>query len=330
MAFLDNSGDIVLDAVLTDLGRRRMAQGNFKIVKFALGDDEIDYTLYVLNTGSAYTDLEILQTPVFEAFTQTNANINYGLLSFTRNDLLYLPELKINDKVKSTCQATGSVYYLATNNETATKLSTVFGDSKYRLESSQLSDNAIFIESGLDTTDLKGTSTNRSTYIVGTNLLDQSYQVYADNRFVRGICGNSPGGYFRNSSAGALEMNMFPLQASVPISATPVLDNYSTYVANGVSDLIYFYDTATADTDLSAISGPRGTVTVLNFIADSELAAVSTGVRSTKFSLFGAIDQTPFGGSDKYDYIDTVVYVIGTSTTAQLQLPIRIIRYAGT
>ena len=29
MAFLDNSGDIILDAVLTDAGRQRMAQGNF-------------------------------------------------------------------------------------------------------------------------------------------------------------------------------------------------------------------------------------------------------------------------------------------------------------
>ena len=38
MAFLDNSGDIILDAVLTDEGRRRLALGNgsFNIAKFAL------------------------------------------------------------------------------------------------------------------------------------------------------------------------------------------------------------------------------------------------------------------------------------------------------
>ena len=45
MAFLDNSGDIILDAVLTDLGRKRLAEGNFRITQFALGDDEIDYSL---------------------------------------------------------------------------------------------------------------------------------------------------------------------------------------------------------------------------------------------------------------------------------------------
>ena len=63
MAFLDNSGDIILDAVLTETGRRKMAAGTFKITKFALGDDEINYALYDLNhpSGSAYADLEILQ-----------------------------------------------------------------------------------------------------------------------------------------------------------------------------------------------------------------------------------------------------------------------------
>ena len=76
MAFLDNSGDIILDAVLTDTGRMRMAKGDgsFKIVKFALGDDEIDYSLYNKDhsSGSAYYDLEILQTPILEAFTDTS------------------------------------------------------------------------------------------------------------------------------------------------------------------------------------------------------------------------------------------------------------------
>ena len=47
MAFLDNSGDIILDAVLTDTGRMRLAKGDgsFNITKFALSDDEIDYML---------------------------------------------------------------------------------------------------------------------------------------------------------------------------------------------------------------------------------------------------------------------------------------------
>ena len=73
MGFLDNSGDIILDAVLTDHGRKVLSRGDgsFQIVKFAVGDEEIDYALYdSTNTnGSAYYDIEILQTPILEAFT---------------------------------------------------------------------------------------------------------------------------------------------------------------------------------------------------------------------------------------------------------------------
>ena len=56
MGFLDNSGDIILDAVLTDLGRKRLAEGSFSISRFALGDEEINYALYNKNhpRGSAY------------------------------------------------------------------------------------------------------------------------------------------------------------------------------------------------------------------------------------------------------------------------------------
>ena len=85
MAFLDNSGDIILDAVLTDTGRLRLAQGDgsFKITKFALGDDEINYNNYDKDhaSGSAYYDLQILQTPVLEAFTNNTANLNSKLMS---------------------------------------------------------------------------------------------------------------------------------------------------------------------------------------------------------------------------------------------------------
>ena len=107
MAFLDNTGDIVLDAVLTDAGRKRLAQGDgsFRIVKFAFGDDEVDYTLYRNSnsvagrhpSGSAYYDLNILQTPVLEAFTNNTSMMKSKLVTYSRNDLLYLPVVKLND-----------------------------------------------------------------------------------------------------------------------------------------------------------------------------------------------------------------------------------------
>ena len=100
MAFLDNSGDIILDAVLTDTGRMRLAQGDgsFKITKFALGDDEINYGLYDKShlSGSAYYDLQVLQSPVFEAFTNNTSNLNSKLMSISRTNILYMPMLKLN------------------------------------------------------------------------------------------------------------------------------------------------------------------------------------------------------------------------------------------
>ena len=44
MAFLDNSGDIILDAVLTDTGRFRLAKGDgsFRISKFAIAFFTLD------------------------------------------------------------------------------------------------------------------------------------------------------------------------------------------------------------------------------------------------------------------------------------------------
>ena len=92
MAFLDNSGDIILDAVLTDLGRKRLAEGNYQITKFAIGDDEIDYGLYNLNhpSGSAYYDLEILQTPVFEAFTNNTSVLKSNLMTLNRLSLIHI------------------------------------------------------------------------------------------------------------------------------------------------------------------------------------------------------------------------------------------------
>ena len=109
MGFLDNSGDIVLDAVLTDTGRMRLAKGDgsFKISKFALADDEINYGIYdkAHASGSAYYDLEILQTPVLEAFTNNTSCVKHRLLSISRTNLLYLPVIEIN-AAGSAAQAT--------------------------------------------------------------------------------------------------------------------------------------------------------------------------------------------------------------------------------
>ena len=338
MAFLDNSGDIILDAVLTDLGRSSMARGTFRVTKYALGDDEIDYSLYNVNTASAYTDLEILQTPVFEAHTKGNsANINYGLTSHTRLDLLYLPELKVNKKNTSFANPTGSMYHLAVNTETVNKLITAptatnvtFGSSKYVLTSGQHSDTMLVVESGLDTEDVSGDATNRGSYILANNLLDNSFNLYYDARFISTAMSAPPTSYFKNNTSGLPLINLQPLLSVTATSATPSLENYSTTNLRGIPNMMVENPTVPVS-NYSSIAGPRGSVMATNFNVLNELATNSTGTRSRKYSLYGSVSQALFGGSgDLYDYIDTTVYLVGATSTATIQLPLRIIRYAGT
>jgi hypothetical protein len=99
MSFLDNSGDIILDAVITDAGRKRMAEGKFSITKYAFGDEEINYALFndAHPSGSAFYDLQIMQTPIFEAFTNNTSTMSSKLMTLYDNNYLYLPVLRLNE-----------------------------------------------------------------------------------------------------------------------------------------------------------------------------------------------------------------------------------------
>ena len=334
MAFLDNSGDIILDAVLTEGGRNRMATGNFRITKFALGDDGINYALYNPNTGSAYTDLEILQTPVLEATTQTNANITYGLLSISRNDMLYLPRLKINELVENAAADFNNVFYLAVNSETAEALegTSATANPKYVLRAQASTGTKIIIESGLDgaaNDGITGTRENQLNYLTNLNLDDDTFSVYVDNRFLVGVLGPvaSRTTKFTNQPSGQRDVNL-PLGPSTGRAMTQGLLNYSTYSVIGVRNQVYYTGTSTAATTVSAIDGPRSRVVALNFAVDTGLTSVSSGARSSKYSLYGSIGQDLFGDGNTYDYIDVLVYVVGTRSAAQYQLPIRVTRRA--
>ena len=122
MAFLDNSGDIILDAVLTDHGRKVLAKGDgsFQITKFALGDEEINYTLYNSThaSGSAYYDIEILQTPCLESFTDNAASVKSKLISYDSLNLLYLPVIKVNQLNVASKMHTSGAFIVAVDQET--------------------------------------------------------------------------------------------------------------------------------------------------------------------------------------------------------------------
>ena len=206
MACLDNSGDIILDVVLSDHGRKILAKGDgsFQITKFALGDEEVDYSLYNSShaSGSAYYDLEILQIPVLEAFTNNASSMKTKLSSFQDLNLLYLPVVKINENLSHTKRhsngsgdATNS-YLVAVDRETegtdnagtsaavgidssgAHVNGILFGAS---FESSQ----TIRLDQGIDSSEL---SPKQSSLML--NLIEDVYIIQIDNRLGRIVDNN--------------------------------------------------------------------------------------------------------------------------------------------
>ncbi len=100
MGYLDNSS-ITVDAILTKKGRELLAKndGSFNITSFALGDDEIDYSLYNENhpNGSQYSGEAIENMPILEAFPDENNIMRHKLISLNRN-ITKIPVLDITNQ----------------------------------------------------------------------------------------------------------------------------------------------------------------------------------------------------------------------------------------
>ena len=111
MAYIDNQ-TITVDAILTKKGRELLAQnGNLNITSFALADDEIDYTLYQPNhpNGSAFYDIAIRNTPIFEPVSDETQVMKYKLVSLNQG-VTSIPVISIaQDKISVTRDYTGDI-----------------------------------------------------------------------------------------------------------------------------------------------------------------------------------------------------------------------------
>lgn len=122
MGYLDHStNNIILDAVLTDYGRSKLASaglstngnGGFVISKYALGDDEIDYTIIKKYGRTVGKEKIEKNTPIFEALTNESIALKYKLVGLSSSGaLLQTTRLPIIDVVPSTSTASLS----STNN----------------------------------------------------------------------------------------------------------------------------------------------------------------------------------------------------------------------
>ena len=340
MAFLDNSGDIILDAVLTDTGRFRMARGDFRISKFALGDDEVDYSLYNKNhpSGSAYYDLEILRTPVMEAFTNNTSTMKSKLLTITRTNILHMPILKLLDggntttgaeltdpvqksKTNSGTGATGG--YIITCTEETSRLVTTVREKGVILGhvdpiSAASDQNAtIIIERGLDTTKIS------PAIQMPASLQETQFIVELDHRLGRLVdaAGTEiPVSFIDDDQIASYYLSQNTVGAGNRPVVRPPLDN-DTLAGDGINN-----DTKSEH----RIRGPRDRVVDFSiapsinlrtstFLFDRLGTSNNTATASTMGGVFGS------GGSTLL-VIDSIVRVTSATTSYAIDVPIRFVR----
>tara|TARA_R110000787_G_scaffold99506_1_gene204097 strand:+ start:2089 stop:3150 length:1062 start_codon:yes stop_codon:yes gene_type:complete len=353
MAYNDTSDSIIINATLTEKGKKLLSRGRFKVAKFALGDDEIDYSLYRPDTrDEADYFPALLNTKIFEAYKNKNKNIQFGLDSHDSGilylstevieelepnlhaNLEYLPVLKLNNKLSYSPTLRDDRYYVSVNDETTRKVIESVTSFKF-LQANNYDTVKIVVESGIDQSPIPPTITNRQEKIIKTFLLDKDFYVYADNRFVSTVVGIQQSSEFLNFTSGEKIINFSTGKESVAISLESEFEYFATYPLKTIQNLLFDEEATTPDTrsyKYSALPGPRGSVSALNIKVDNELKVNSTGTRDSRFTDYGTIDNYLFSEmtTSKFDYIDTTIYLVGGTTNARLQVPIRIIRYAGT
>jgi len=307
MAFLDNSGDIILDAVLTDTGRLRLARGDgsFRIAKFALGDDEIDYGKYDSTnlSGTAYYDLEIMKTPVFEAFTNNTSTMQSKLITFTRTNLLYLPIIMLNTLDTSNKTYTGLNAFLVTADNTTSNaiLTGENGTPEGVLLGDQAVDskNYIQLDQGLDTTKLSATNP------IDRDLKETQYIIEMDNRF------------------GSITS----FQGVAAVSSFVDDDNIATYfLSMGATSANFITNLPRDGTDTEptaqVIPGPRGTSLRFKIQTSVDLQG-----SNYLFETLGSESTiTPGDASIDIYTLDTTIKVTGATTGYRVDVPVRYIK----
>ena len=331
MAFLDNSGDIILDAVLTDTGRARLAKGDgtFRIVKFALGDDEIDYTTYRNSnhsdgahaSGSAYYDLDILQTPVLEAFTNNTSLLKSKLLSVPRTNLLYLPVLKLQKTTgatntpheKAEWNATDETFYVTADRDTKEAFEAsgvaVFQNSPGVIDGTNGSKATIAIHQGLDTTEIS------HMFEMDADLFETQYIIEMDNRL-----GNI------TSHNGQVNANLSFIDDDNIASYFLSLGTDGDFVKGRIA---ITDQTVRGDDTGYPVRGPQGSRLILSLKSSLELRTstylfTKLGQLTAHTNLAGLVGA-PAGN---YYYIDTYVRITGATTGYRLDVPIRFVRQA--
>lgn len=116
MGYLDNSS-VTIDAILTLKGRELLAKGGnaFQITQFALGDDEIDYSLWNPDhpLGTDYYGTIIENMPITEAIPDETQALKYKLITLPKQTT-NIPVVTVGNKL-ITLAAPGDSTVIAPN-----------------------------------------------------------------------------------------------------------------------------------------------------------------------------------------------------------------------
>jgi hypothetical protein len=313
MAFLDNSGDIILDAVLTDTGRMRLARGDgsFKISKFALGDDEINYGLYDKNnvSGSAYYDLDIMLTPILEAFTNNTSFLKSKLITIPRTNLLYLPVMMMNElsgpgRAK---QADVGAWVVSVDSNTTTALvNGGLANTNGIIQGDNPTNPSwgIVVDQGLNTNEIP------ATFTLEGDLTENQYIVEMDNSL--GIMVTMGG-------------------TAAPVSFIDDDSIASYFITQGAGTAAFIKSNLGSSTTDSPIAGPRGTRIEFSVKPSVELQTsdyLFTKLGSTDITtaLATAVQSTAGGAYTGLRFIDAYVRVSGGQTGYRIDVPVRYIK----
>ena len=308
MAFLDNSGDIILDAVLTDHGRKVLAKGDgsFSITKFALGDEEVNYTLYNAThaSGSAYYDLEILQTPVLESFTNNASSMKTQLLTYDNMELLFLPILKLNENDTNTQRHSTGAFVVAVDDFTEQNSTDGIAlDSGGAINAGFIrgealsSNNHIRVDQGLDTSQVSPLQG------LDSELVEDTYTISIDGRLGSIV-----------STSGDL----------IPADYTDD-DNIKYYTVSTTTDgQLVIENTDTSSDATQTIEGPRGTTVQFKIKASAELNTSTFLFTQLGTTVTESTYPTRDGSSNHTIYIiDSMVRVTGKKTGYSIDIPVR-------
>lgn len=149
MGFLDHStNNIIVDAVLTDEGRRRLAlnNGSFRISMFSLGDDEIDYGI-ISKFGRVVGKEKIVKnTPVFEAQTHKDYAMKNRLITLADPTVRFMPNFEVTVATAAYSAATNLITFSRnTSSATITLRQQIAGNANQAIPEG-LSDNSFTLK----------------------------------------------------------------------------------------------------------------------------------------------------------------------------------------